>query len=368
MMDAVVIGAGPIGLIAARALAHRGDRVRLFDPSVEKPKMSLALAESTLQLLARLGVDDVAGQPIGEIHVSEKGVPGSALMTAESLGYPRFGRVACSHDLEAAVRKDLSVAIETERVASVRARGVETPPKVILENGDVLAPDVVLLADGGRSPLTESLGFVAQKRPFDRTALLGRVRASRPIPGRAYERFVGTGPLAMLPLSESIYGFVWSLEPLVAERLLAHPTELMAALSSAADPALGILEPVNEPVAIPLVERWIDQPYRPGVMIIGNGAQTIHPVAGQGLNLALRGLSRWLAALDESAVDEAMSVAFSEWKRDRDRTRLASSALERLFNIPAGWRRLGTAVGLSVFDQSPRLKRQLAEAGMGLFS
>lgn len=367
-MQAVVIGAGPIGLIAARALAARGDQVRLFDPSTDKPKMSLALAESTLQLLADVGVSEIKGQALTEIHISERGVPGSALMSAQELGFSRFGQVACSADLEAAVREELSVEIETDRVVSVAARGKETPVTVTVEGGEVITPEVVLLADGGRSPLTESLGFVAQKRPFDRTALLGRVRVSRPLAGRAYERFVGTGPLAMLPLTEDVYGFVWSLEPLVAERLLAHPDELHGALSDASDPALGSLEMVLSPVAIPLVERWIDQPYRPGVMLIGNGAQTIHPVAGQGLNLALRGLRQWLDLLDELPADAAMVQAFAAWRADRDRTRLASSALERLFNIPTTWRRMGTALGLSVFDQSTALKRQLAQAGMGLLS
>ena len=367
-MEVAIIGAGPIGLIAGLTLTASGHRVRVFDPSTEKPAMSLALAESSLQLLARFGVEITSGEALTEIHISERQVPGSAVLSAYQLGFSRFGRVVCSHDLESTLAHHTAGMVEPKAVASLRARGAHRPAEVNLEDGEQLHPDLVILADGGRSTLAESLGFVAQQRPFGRTALLGRVQLSQPILSRAYERFVGTGPLALLPLSGGVYGFVWSLSPTQAAHLADDQGALMDALQAAMDPALGAATLVKAPVQIPLVERWIDQPYRPGIALLGNGAQTIHPVAGQGLNLALRGLAHLLDAFAEMPVDEAVQHAFQRWQTDRDRTRFASSALEALFDVPRGWRRAGTAVGMALFDQSPILKRRLAEAGMGLLS
>lgn len=367
-MQVAIIGAGPVGLISGLALSESGHSVRIFDPSTEKPKMSLALAESTLGMLSGLGIGEIPGEDLAEIHISERAVPGSAVLSASELGFARFGRVVCSHAVESALGKVALRWVEPKTVAQVRARGAQTPPQVVLDDGEQVTPDLVILADGGRSPLTESLGFVAQKRPFDRTAVLGRVHISRPILGRAYERFVGTGPLALLPLSGGLYGFVWSLAPSVATALANDREALVAHLQDAMDPALGEVSLATEPVLIPLVERWIDQPYRPGVLVLGNGAQTIHPVAGQGMNLALRGVSRLIDSLDDGPVDVSVQQAFADWRLDRDRTRFASSALEALFDVPTLWRRVGTAVGMSVFDQSRVLKRRLAMAGMGLLS
>ena len=367
-MQVAVIGAGPVGLVTGMALAERGYAVRIFDPATEKPKMTLALAESTLALLSKLQVPEVAGEALQEIHISERGVPGSAMLSASELGLPRFGQVTCSHALEAALADRASAWIEAKIVTSVRARGAETPPELVLADGEQLHPDLVILADGGRSPLTASLGFVAHQRPFGRTALLGRLRVTHPIPGRAYERFVGTGPLALLPLSDGLYGFVWSLSPEDAARFDADHGALLTTLAATLDPALGEVTLATSPVQIPLIERWIDQPYRPGVLLLGNGAQTIHPVAGQGMNLALRGLAKLLDTLEQLPIDAAVQRAFSEWQADRNRTRFASSALEALFDVPAVWRRAGTAVGMALFDQSLPLKRRLAEAGMGMLS
>ena len=367
-MRCVLVGGGPIGLIAAASLRADGHTVRLFDPQTEKPTMSLALAESTLRLLERLGIDRLPGETLTSVHVSEQGVPGSMLLDATELGYNRFGQIVPSETLEAQLSEQVSDVIEASAVESIVPRSRSLPPRVTLATGEVIETDLVILADGGRSHLTEQLGFIPQTRPFARTALLGRIRLSQPVPGRAYERFVGTGPLALLPLGDGLYGFVWSLDPARAMQLVDDLDALRALLERTVDPILGAVSIAKDPVAIELVERWIDQPYRPGVLLLGNGAQTIHPVAGQGLNLALRGLGQVLDALPHDDPDTAIAQAMARWRTDRDRTRFASSVLESIFDRPNPLRRFATATAMSVLDQSRSVKRQIAEAGMGLLS
>ena len=367
-MQISVIGGGPIGLIARTALEQEGHEVRQFDPSTEKPKMSLALAESTLALLDRIGVQLDAGEDLTEILVNEQGLPGSMLLRASECGYPRFGRVICSLSLEAALTEHTSDRVEPLSVSQVRARSAQHNPSVELASGEMIHPDLVILADGGRSGLTESLGLTAQRRPFDRSAIMGRIQVDTPQAGRAYERFIGTGPLAILPIESSTYGFVWSLDPAYAERLIQMPETLIRALQQAVPAELGGIEFASDPVVIPLVERWVDQPYRPGVVLIGNGAQTIHPVAGQGLNLALRGVNLLVDALRTQQPDDAVKTAFSQWRMNRDATRLASSSLEALFDRELFPRKLFTSLGMVFGDQSLWLKRKIAEAGMGVIS
>lgn len=367
-MQIGIIGGGPVGSIAGLALKSKGHTVRLFDPSTQKPKMSLALSETTLSLLENIGVHLMAGQDLVEILVTEKGLPGSMLLNAHECGYPRFGRAICSRELDHRLTEQVASMVEPSAVTHVRARTNKGGPRIELETGETFEPDLVILADGGRSGLSENLGMGAQLRSFDRTALLGRITVETPVTGRAYERFIGTGPLALLPINPDMYGFVWSLAPPDADAFKQSTTALLDALCLALPPELGGVELVCDVVKIPLIERWIDQPYRPGIVLLGNGAQTIHPVAGQGLNLALRGVSRLVDALATGDPDTAVRAAFMSWKPNRDLTRLASSSLEALFD--RGWlsRKLLTSIGMVLGDQSPWLKRKIGEAGMGIIS
>ena len=367
-MQIGIIGGGPVGSIAGLALKNEGHTVRLFDPTTQKPQMSLALSETTLVLLESIGVHLTTGQDLVEILVTEKGLPGSMLLNAPECGHPRFGRAICSHDLDHTLTAQAAGMVEPSAVTQVRARTTTGNPRIELETGETLEPDLVILADGGRSGLSDDLGMGAQLRSFDRTALLGRITVEKPVNGRAYERFIGTGPLALLPIDADMYGFVWSLAPPDADALKQSTSALLDALYLALPPELGGVELVCDVVKIPLVERWIDQPYRPGIVLLGNGAQTIHPVAGQGLNLALRGVSRLVDALETGDPDTAVRAAFTSWKPNRDLTRLASSSLEALFDRGLVSRKLLTSMGMVLGDQSPWLKRKIGEAGMGIIS
>ena len=363
-----MIGGGPIGLITAIAVKQNGHDVRLFDPATVKPKMSLALAESTLRVLSSLGIELAEGEDLTEILVTEQGLPGSMRLKASECGHQRFGRVICSQALERVLLSVINGLVEPIYVDRIIARSATANPRLILASGEELDPDLIILADGGRSGLTEGLGITAQKRSFHKSIILGRVRVDNPIIGRAYERFIGTGPLAVLPLGSSIYGFAWCLNPSHADRLDVCHSTLLNELGDAVPRELGAIELESEPVTIPLIERWIDQPYRPGVVLIGNGAQTIHPVAGQGLNLAVRGVQQLIQEINNKSADEAVQSAFQSFKSSRNMTRLVSSGLGELFHQDIWPRKLMTTLGLSLADQSRALKTKIAETGMGIFS
>ena len=159
-MQIACVGAGPIGLIAAHAISRLGYSVRVFDPSADKPKMSLALAQSTLNFLGSLGIELNFGELLTEIHVSETGVPGSILLAAKELGIPHFGRVICSQAFQDIIERMTDVIVEPSQVLSITARGKKSEPFLQLSDGQQISADLVILADGGRSGLSEKLELV----------------------------------------------------------------------------------------------------------------------------------------------------------------------------------------------------------------
>ena len=166
-MEVSVIGGGPIGMITARALLDDGHQVRLFDPSINKPTMSLALAESTLLLLERTGVDLEAGEDLTEILVTEKRLPGSVLLQAVECGYPRFGRVICSQALESAVARHVSDNVEPIAVETIHAEEKRYLPYYMHGTGHFLGLDVhdVGAYEDDGQPIELSKGMVITCEP-----------------------------------------------------------------------------------------------------------------------------------------------------------------------------------------------------------
>lgn len=369
-MRIAVVGGGPVGQVVARRFQKHD--VTMFEPSLEKPRMSLALAESTLSLFDQLELRVDAGESMQSIHVSEQGIPGSMQLVAADLGFAQFGRVVCSQDLEGVLQTQSAVQTDRRVVVSVLARSHTGGPRIALDDGSTEQVDLVCLCDGGRSPLVNALGLSPQYRDFGRSAVLMRVDVTHPIPGEAIERFTSTGPLALLPLGGTRYGVVWSLAPANAQALAADTPRLLQSIERALDGRLGHCSGVTDPVVIPLVERWLDSPYRPGIVIFGNGAQTIHPVAGQGLNLALRGVSRVADAIEAGTsldrLDQRIRDGFSSWRQDRAQTRLGSSLLEQIFAIRHPMRRFVSGALVSGLDHSLDAKRWIAHAGMGRYA
>ena len=368
-MRIVVVGGGPVGQVVARRLANHD--VTLFDRPVVKPAMSLVLSETTVTQLHALGISLQDGVELQSIHVSERAVPGSMVLSAPELGLHAFGQVMCSHDLERAFQSHQPTPVDTRAVISVRARSRSQGPIVCLDDGTDVVADLVCLCDGGRSPLIDALGMAPQYRAFGRSAVLMRIEVTRPQAQRAFERFTATGPLALLPLGGARYGVVWSLAPEQADRVAVEPQILLNEIQSALGELLGTCTAITAPTVIPLIERWLDTPYRPGIAVFGNGAQTIHPVAGQGLNLALRGVSRVMEAIQDGSLadlDRCVQTGCDAWHRDRAQTRAASSLLEYAFAWNHPVRRFISGGLIASLDHHIGAKRWIAEAGMGRYA
>lgn len=259
-VDVLVRGAGPVGCALAAALQESRLRVKIVDRGGANPPFRpIALSYASRLILERLGAwQGLAVTPIDTIHISERGAFGQARLDAADAGVPSLGYVADYGSLAQALRGRVAALISPD----------EMPARCVVH------------AEGASAEATE--------KRYSQDAVVGVVEVSPPASHAAFERFTADGPLALLPFGGR-YALVWSAKPERAAALVAAPEEeFLAELAAAAGARPGRPTGCSARSVQPLTLRV--NPARIGSreVFIGNAAQTLHPVAGQGLNLGLR--------------------------------------------------------------------------------
>jgi len=258
--DVLVLGAGPVGCTLALALQESHHSVRLVDAQAAAPNAfrPIALSHASRLILERVGVwGAFPVTPITTIHVSQAGAFGRTRIDAADAGVPALGYVTQYAELLAALRARVDIQAEAgpEAHCTVHAEGAAA---------------------------------AARERRYAHDAVVARV-AAEPVPqGVAFERFATEGPLALLPLAGE-WALIWSARPQRAAALLqAAPPEFLAQLQQAWGERAGRFTEVRARAQVPLALRVRASRVAGRDVYIGNAAQTLHPVAGQGLNLGLR--------------------------------------------------------------------------------
>ena len=351
-MSIAICGAGPVGMVLALELARRGVAgislldARTVDQAVADPR-SVALSWGSRQLLGEVNAWPLPATAIHAIHVSRAGQFGRSLMDRSEHGVEALGYVARYGDVvdvlaKACVRAGIDV-MRPARVAGID----ESPDGVVLrlDDGRTVAADVAVQAEGG---VFGAQGDKAHSRDYGQTAVIARVSASRPLPHRAFERFTGEGPLALLPQAGADghhYALVWCVRPERAAALLAmDDAAFLAALGQAFGERVGSFTKTSQRIAYPL-GLTTDARATARTVAIGNAAQTLHPVAGQGLNLGLRDaavLARLLAQGDAVAAIARFGAA-----REQDRG-LTVGLTDTMARVFAGAGPLQSLLGLSL--------------------
>jgi 2-octaprenyl-6-methoxyphenol hydroxylase len=345
-----VVGAGPVALAFALFLVRRGVPARAIaldpSPASDAPippalaARTLALSHGTRQLLERIATPPAAGT-IERVEVSLRGHAGRTRIVAADLRVPALGHVVRYGPLVGALRE----AARAHRWA---------------EAGDAPAP-LVVHAEG-------DAGDDADVREFDQSALLGEVHAPRAAPSlhaTAFERFTPEGPLALLPLPEGgRWALVWcDRAGRCAERREADPQALSAELHGRFGDVLGPLRIDGTLAVAPLARRARRETARDGEVWIGNAAQSLHPVAGQGLNLGMRDAFELADALAPVQVRGApLAGALATWRRGRRADRSLTIALTDLMAASFTWplaRPLQSPL-LAALDAIEPLRRPLA--------
>ncbi len=382
-----IIGGGLVGASLVLALQEgarqRGWRIVLIEPFAPgnsyQPSYdarSSALSYGTRQIYERLGLWpalSARAEPIRQIHVSDRGRFGATRLSAESEGVPALGYVVENAWLGQCLWQALDAEVVEWRcpaeVTALQALG--DGYRLTLNDGSQLDCDLAVLADGGRSGLREQLGITVKTTPYGQNALIANISTAEAHQGQAFERFTDEGPMALLPLSENRSALVWTRQGSDAQRLAALPDrEFLAELQQVFGYRLGALTQVGARHLYPLSLVEASEQVRPHLVVLGNAAHSLHPIAGQGYNLSLRDtLALAEALLDSPATPGDFSVLQDYLQRqrlDQQMTVGFSDQVTRLFSTAQPLLVAGRNLGLLGLDLLPPAKHWFARQAMGL--
>lgn len=382
-----IIGGGLVGASLALALQAgakaRGWQIVLIEPfapgSSYQPSYdarSTALSFGTRQIYQRLGIwpsISERAEPIAQIHVSDRGRFGAARLSASDEGVPALGYVVenawLGHCLWQALDKDVITWRCPAEVLAMHNLG--DGYRLTLNDESKIDCDLAVLADGGRSGLREQLGIAVTQQAYQQSALIANISATQAHLGQAFERFTEAGPMAMLPLAENRCALVWTRPTLDAERLLKLDERgFLAELQEAFGYRLGALHKVGARHLYPLALTEAQEQVRPHLVVLGNAAHSLHPIAGQGYNLSLRDtleLAETLLASTAPLGELSSLQGYLERQRlDQQLTVGFSDQVTKLFTSSQPLLAAGRNLGLLGLDLLPPAKRWFARQAMGL--
>ncbi|MFJ5380509.1 UbiH/UbiF/VisC/COQ6 family ubiquinone biosynthesis hydroxylase [Cupriavidus sp. CER94] len=367
--DIAIVGGGPVGLaLACQLLRTTHWRMTLIDAATParaaRDPRAIALSHGSRQLLEQIGAWPVPAQPIEHIHVSQRGRFGHVKLHHDDYGVPALGHVVKYGDLCQTLERALARAADAapgrlQRVFETRIehidqqddRGEREHAALVRLSGTThvdqeslpvtYAARIAIQAEGGlfhQQVQRLARGTeVTRRRDYGQTAIIGHVTCSQLQPGWAWERFTDEGPLALLPHEDHGvpgYALVWCCAPEQAQRRLAlSDAEFAEELGRAFGTRLGRFTLVGKRHAFPLGLNAAPVTVSGRVAAVGNAAQTLHPVAGQGLNLGLRDAFALADTLRAGCTPQALQTFASRHRLDRAMTIGITDLLPRVFGI-----------------------------------
>ena len=376
--DIVVIGGGPIGLAFALAAHTQGRRVVVLEANIgaASDTRTLALAAGSRLILDDLGAwpHDLPATLINTIHVTQRGGFGQSILHAQEFGVPALGytlsyRALVLALLARAEQRGLSVTdgATVKDVATTASYGVVIYVRDGVEHS--CTAKLIVVADGGRS-LTQLPSIQIEEKDYGQIALLARVFSDRPHGNIAYERFSPTGPIALLPVGTE-FGLVWTVAPQEAERITQLDDEhFLAEFQAIFGGYAGKFSKLHSRFQFPLRLRYANRTTTQRTVLIGNAAQALHPVAGQGFNLGLRDADQLASLLrtmpsDGDCGEPTLLRRYRHSRKPDTRAGiLFTDALVRGFSNDHPLLRVGRGVGLAALQMLPFARRRLAQAMM----
>jgi 2-octaprenyl-6-methoxyphenol hydroxylase len=386
--DVLIIGGGLVGASLACALhAQGGHSVGLVEAvaaSTDRAppgfdERNLALGAASLNALAALGV--LAGlatppAPIRRIHVSRQGDFGAVRLHADEYGRDAFGGVVVARELGLALERRLAALDGLRRFCPARVVALEPGDEqwtVRLQDaaGEQTQVSASLLvgADGTGSFIRDQLGIETDLHDYRQTLLVCTVASERAPDGQAWERFSASGPVALLPRADGRFAAVCGVPADDAARISAlDDDEYLAYLQQRVGGRAGRFTRVGRRSAYPIVSHWARQLVAPRAVLVGNAAQTLHPIGAQGFNLGLRdalSLAELLAGGGDPG-DPVRLARYPELRReDREMTHAFSDGLARLTAGESFPLHLIRSLGHIALDSLPALRAPLVAGAMG---
>jgi 2-octaprenyl-6-methoxyphenol hydroxylase len=367
-VDVAIIGGGPVGAALAAALAGSGLEVALLEARGAEQRVSdprpLALSHGSRLILERLGVWGRLGSAtaILRIHVSQQGGFGRVNLSADEARLPALGYVVDYAGLHAGVEDVVSAGavryLTGARIHAIRDAGQHAVVDFVLAGVEQsLAAALVVVADGGAMESAAAIKTV----DYQQSALTTRVLAERPHDNTAYERFTSAGPLALLPAGDG-FALVWTTGHDQARQLCELDcAAFLAQLQRHFGRRLGAFTSAGARAMFPLRLRYATGAAGPRTVLIGNAAQTLHPVAGQGFNLGLRDaweLAEEIGCRGRDAIGSAAMLGAYHARRrvDRGGGVWFTDSLVRLFSNDIAPLRMARGAGLAALACLPPVR------------
>ncbi|MGH8082456.1 MAG: 2-octaprenyl-6-methoxyphenyl hydroxylase, partial [Lysobacter sp.] len=402
--DVLIVGGGLVGASLAIALDRLGLDVGLIEaappgalPAVFDER-NLSFAEATINALTALGVMQKLRAPTGSIrriHISRRGDFGRAVLEAQRYGREEFGRIVVARDFGEALEARLAELPKLQRYRPVRFVGLAGAEHETSEDGRgwrairvadgagerVLRARLLVAADGTRSGVREALDIGADEYDYGQTLFVARLRSERAPDGTAYERLGDEGPTALLPRGDRHYGFIHGVANADADAVAAlDEAGFLARAQDAFGWRAGRFIACGARSLYPAIRVLAQRTTARRALLVGNAAQTIHPIGAQGFNLGLRD-AMTLAELierDRNAAsasadsasadcgsDELLQRYAQRREEDRERTVSFSDSLARLTSNDSGLLRPLRSLGLLAVDRLPTAQSFLVGGAMG---
>ena len=389
--DVIIVGGGMVGASMACALAGSNLKIAVIEAFPPDSKASpsfdertIALTYSSRQIFAGLDLWDAisASQeawPILDIEVSDRGHIGACHLSHRDVGTPALGYVLATRIAGSVLYDKIKTedAVELFCPAEVvRVDRADDSVQAEISSDDarrILSARLLVIADGGRSSLRDTVGFKPAVKAYKQSALITTVQTNRPHHGMAYERFIGSGPLALLSMQSSNFAVVWTLQlHEVEDYKTMSDDRFLSKLQLAYGDRAGTFTNLGARHVYPLSLARVAQSAEPRVVAIGNAAHLVHPVAGQGFNLDLKDvadLAELIHAAAEGAEDIGSSRLITKYTRNRHRE------TENVLDFTDGMLGIfateflplvvGRNLGLLAIDKLPPVKRALLRRTMG---
>ncbi len=384
--DVIINGGGMVGATLACLLVKSGKKVAVIEAYGAKPFSSndeydlrvSAISRASQRALEDAGAwDDIVSMrasPYEAMDVWDAAGDGNVRFDAAELGEPNLGHIIENRIIQLAVTNTLK-AYSTASLYlpdTLKDFVVDSEQvRVNLQDGEQLTADLLVGADGANSRVRQLAGIDIQRNDYGQSGLVAVVSTEKPHESTAWQRFQATGPVAFLPLSEGSCSIVWTLPSDLADYYLSrNKNDFKVALSEALDYKLGKVLKVGKRAVFPLRGSQAESYVQERLALVGDAAHTIHPLAGQGVNLGLKDAVELADLLNASRKDLGRMKLLRRYERARRGDNVlmmrAMEGFRLLFGHSATSVKSFRNMGMNLFNQMPVVKNEVIRKAMGI--
>ena len=391
--DIIIVGAGMVGATLACGLAEATENFSIAVIDANAPDLDWdsdgydmrvsAITRASQTLFKNIGVwDSITNQrvsPYRDMFVWDAGGKGEIHFDSADMGEADLGHIIENRVIVKALRQRIAELPQIELFCPAQLESIEfnkDKTHLILKDKTKLSASLVVGADGTRSWLRQQADIAVKGWDFDQAALVTTVKTEKYHQDTAWQRFLSTGPLAFLPLTDGYSSIVWSTSPDEAKRLTGiAESEFALELEQAFASKLGKIESVAGRAVFPLRLFETLHYVKPRLALVGDAAHTIHPLAGQGVNLGLADVASLITVITDALNDKKdigdlkILRRYERWRRADNRSMLvAMDGLKRLFGSELSAVKGLRSLGLNITDRITPLKNLIMQHAMGLDS